>query len=167
MLILAAGAIAYSNSFAGIFVFDDEPALANNPNLARLFPLADALKAPPDTTLSGRPVATLTFALDHARSGGALEAFHATNLLIHMLAALLVFGITRRTLLTASLAPRFSSAATLLALIVALLFVVHPLQTGAVTYIVQRVESLMVLLYLATLYCCIRALDASPPFGAV
>lgn len=167
VLILVAGGIAYSNSFAGIFVFDDEPALANNPNLARLFPLADALKAPPDTTLSGRPVASLTFALDHARSGGTLEAYHATNLLIHVLAALLVFGITRRTLLTPSLARRFPGAATALALIVASLFVVHPLQTGAVTYIVQRVESLMGLLYLATLYGAIRALDASPRFGAV
>ena len=46
-----------------------------------------------------------------------------------------------------------------LALIIALVFVVHPLQTGSITYIVQRVESLMGLFYLATLYCAIRARD--------
>ena len=44
---------------------------------------------------------------------------------------------------------------------VALLWVVHPLTTSAVTYIVQRVESLMALLYLVTLYCAIRAHDAT------
>jgi len=35
--------------------------------------------------------------------------------------------------------------------------VVHPLTSAAVTYIVQRVESLMALFYLLTLYCSIRA----------
>ena len=73
-----------------------------------------------------------------------------------------LFGVTRRTLLTPLLKDRFSGSATTLALIVALVFVVHPIQTGSVTYIVQRVESLMGLLYLATLYCAIRALAARP-----
>ena len=45
----------------------------------------------------------------------------------------------------------------------ALLFVVHPLQTASVTYLVQRVASLMGPFYLATLYCAIRALDATAP----
>jgi len=157
-----AGIAAYSNSFAGVFVFDDEPAIANNPNLG-LRSVAAALRAPPDTTLSGRPVATLSFAIDHARSGGSLAAYHTTNLLIHLAAALLVFGIMRRTLLTPTLAGRFGSRATTLALIVALLYLVHPLQTGSVTYIVQRVESLMGLFYLATLYASIRALAAAGP----
>jgi protein O-mannosyl-transferase len=161
-LILVAGVAAYSNSFSGIFVFDDEPALANNANL-RLWPLADALRAPPDTTLSGRPVASLSFALDHARSGGSLSSYHATNLLIHLTAALLLFGIVRRTLLTPGLANGFSESSATLAAIVAAIFVTHPIQTGSVTYIVQRVESLMGLCYLATLYFAIRALDAVGP----
>ena len=159
-LILVAGLAAYSNSLDGIFVFDDEPAIEQNQNLRRLWPLTTAMSAPPDTTLSGRPVATLSFAIDHALSGGSLDAYHATNLCIHLAATLLLFGVTRRTLLTAPLRDRFGGAATALAAIVALIFAVHPLQTGSVTYIVQRVESLMGLLYLATLYCAIRALDA-------
>ncbi len=158
-LILIIGSVAYSNSFSGVFVFDDEPAIANNPNL-RLWPSIAALAAPADTTLSGRPVASLSFAIDYARASGSLTAYHTTNLVIHLVAALLLFGITRRTLLTEALAERFSRSAATLALIVALVFVVHPIQTGSVTYIVQRVESLMGLFYLATLYCAIRALDA-------
>jgi tetratricopeptide (TPR) repeat protein len=155
------GSVAYANSFDGIFVFDDEPAIEHNQNLRTLWPLTTAMSAPPDTTLSGRPVATLSFAIDHALAGGSPEGYHATNLVIHLAAALVVFGITRRTLLTSRLKHRFGAAATALALIVALIFVVHPLQTGSVTYIVQRVESLMGLFYLATLYFAIRALEAS------
>jgi tetratricopeptide (TPR) repeat protein len=121
------------------------------------------MSAPRYTTLAGRPVASLTFAIDRALSGGseggALAAHHATNLLVHLAATLLLFGITRRTLLTPPLSGRFGSSAMSLALIIALVFVVHPLQTGSITYIVQRVESLMGLFYLATLYCAIRARD--------
>ena len=159
-LILLAGLTAYSNSFSGVFVFDDEPALAQNPNVRSLWPLTTAMSAPADTTLSGRPVAALSFAVDRALSDDALFIDHAANLVIHLAAALLLFGVTRRTLMTPPLRDRFSSAATTLALIVALIFVVHPIQTGSVTYVVQRVESLMGLFYLATLYCAIRALEA-------
>src|SRR5262249_33300017 len=114
------------------------------------------------TTLSGRPIASLSFAIDHARSGGSLAAYHTTNLLIHLLAALLLFGVVRRTLLSPGLAGRYSeSAAATLACTIATVFAVHPIHTGSVTYIVQRVESLMGLFYLATLYCSIRALSAA------
>jgi tetratricopeptide (TPR) repeat protein len=166
-LILIAGLAAYANSFAGVFVFDDEPALVQNTHLQSVWPLTTAMAAPPGTTLSGRPVAALSFAIDRALSDdGSPSAYHATNLAIHLAAALLVFGITRRTLLTPALRDRFGHAATTLAAIVALVFVAHPLQTGSVTYIVQRVESLMGLFYLATLYCAIRALEGRDRGGS-
>jgi Tfp pilus assembly protein PilF len=160
-LIVMVGLAAYSNSFAGVFVFDDEPAIEQNSNLHSLWPLTTAMAAPAGTTLAGRPVASLSFAIDYARSHGSLFGYHAGNLVIHLAASLLLFGITRRTLLTAPLRDRFSGSATTLALIVALCFTVHPLQTASVTYIVQRVESLMGMFYLATLYCAIRALDTN------
>lgn len=162
VLILAAGLAAYSNSFQGVFVFDDEPAIARNENLRTLWPLTRAMSAPEDTTLSGRPVAALSFAIDHAIRGGSLPGFHATNLAIHLIASLLLFGIVRRTLETEALGDAVRAGASGLALATALLFVVHPLQTGAVTYLVQRVESLMGCLYLATLYSGIRAHSARP-----
>jgi tetratricopeptide (TPR) repeat protein len=147
-------------------VFDDEPALVRNPHLQTVWPLTRSMAAPPGTTLSGRPVAALSFAIDYAVADGSPSAYHATNLGIHLAAALLVFGITRRTLLTAPLRDRFAGSATTPALVVALVFVVHPLQTGSVTYIVQRVESLMGLFYLATLYCAIRALEGRDRGGS-
>ena len=149
---------AYSNSFSGVFVFDDEPAIAQNANIRTLWPLTTAMRAPVGSTLSGRPIGALSFAIDTALFDGSLAGYHATNLLVHAAAALLLFGIARRTLLTAPLRSRFGHAATPLACAIALLFAVHPLQTASVTYIVQRVESLAGMFYLATLYCAIRAL---------
>lgn len=73
------------------------------------------------------------------------------NLGLHVLAALAVFGVVRRTLLSDRLRPRFGQAADALASAVALLWVVHPLTTDAVTYVTQRTEVLMGLFYLLTL----------------
>jgi tetratricopeptide (TPR) repeat protein len=160
LVILVAGAVAYSNSFAGLFVFDDEPSIRDNRHVARLWPLTGAMSAPPDTTLAGRPVASLTFAIDYALAGRHdLARYHTTNLAIHLASALLLFGVARRTLLSPRMRATFGDAATLLAAALALIWVVHPVQTGTVTYIVQRVESLMGLFFLATLYCAIRALE--------
>ncbi len=176
--IVAAGLAAYANSFAGILVFDDEPAIVGNPHIRRLWPIADAMSAPRDTTLSGRPVASLTFAINYALAPDAvrdaltpprdsstdarllenLHGYHLVNLAIHLLASLALFGTVRRTLLTAPLRERAGSSASMLAAAIAAIWVVHPLQTGSVTYLVQRVESLMGLFYLLTMYCAIRAI---------
>jgi tetratricopeptide (TPR) repeat protein len=83
--------------------------------------------------------------------------YHAVNLAIHILAALALFGVIRRTLLSPGLRKRFDGRSAWLALAAALIWLVHPLQTESVTYISQRAESLAGLLYLATLYFCIRA----------
>ena len=81
-----------------------------------------------------------------------MPSYHAGNLLIHLLAALTLFGIVRRTLLLPALRDRFGGASTGLAAAAALIWALHPLQTESVTYIVQRAESLMGLCYLLTLY---------------
>jgi protein O-mannosyl-transferase len=179
IVIVLAGAAAYANSFSGVFVFDDKNAIALNPCVRTLWPLKVAMDAPRDTTLAGRPVASLSFALTYAAAPadardvfaalpGAngmtvdrfqrnLWGYHAANLAIHLLTALTLFGVARRTLRAPALAERFGNQADVLALAIPTIWVVHPLTTGAVTYIVQRVESLMGLFYLLTLYCAIRA----------
>ena len=65
----------------------------------------------------------------------------------------------RRTLALPRLEPRVGGAASDLAFASALLWVVHPLTTDAVTYITQRTESLMALCYLLTLYASLRSHD--------
>ncbi len=187
LVIVIAGTAAYANSFSGVFVFDDRNAIASNPAIRTLWPLTTAMNAPRDTTLAGRPVASLSFALTYAlapadardvfaagpRADGTtvdrfqrnLWTYHAVNLVIHLLTALALVGVVRRTLRAPALNPQFGNQADLPALAIATIWVVHPLTTGAVTYIVQRVESLMGLFYLLTLYCAIRAVERPAEAG--
>jgi len=166
VVLIAAGTWAYAPSFSGVFLFDDGDAIVDNANLRHLWPLTRAVTAPPDTALAGRPVPTLTFALNYALTPAASRdhntfGYHAANLAIHLGVALLLFGVVRRTLLSDPLRERWGEVSAWLAWIVALIWVVHPLTTSAVTYIVQRAESLMGLFLLTTLYCAIRAVGVT------
>ncbi len=177
LALVIAGLVAYRSSFAGAFVLDDGPAISLNSHIKALWPLSRAMSAPPEVTVAGRPVVSLSLALNYAlapadvrdvlsapgpaspagdlaRYRRNLWGYHAMNVTIHVLAGLALFGVVRRTL---AAVPAVAPRATPLALITALIWVVHPLQTGSVTYVVQRAESLMGLFVLLTLYCAIRA----------
>ena len=181
LALTAAGCWAYSTSFAGVFVYDDGLSIVENAHIKTLWPLTQAMSAPPEATVSGRPVASLTLALNYAlapvdardvmapvapgsppdaadRFARNIWGYHALNLVVHLCAGLVLFGVVRRSLVQWH-RPDHS---TPLAFAAALIWLVHPLQTQAVTYVVQRVESLMGLFYLLTLYCAIRALDQGP-----
>jgi len=161
-LIIAAGALAYANSFHGPFILDDIDAIPKNPYVRRLWPIWEAMSAPAhETTAAGRPVVSLSLALNYAISGLGVWSYHVLNLVVHILAAMVLFGIVRRTLLSEKLRDRFGKASAVLALICALIWVVHPLQTQAVTYVIQRAESLMGLFYLLVLYCAIRSFTSA------
>ena len=163
LLVLAVFA-AYANSLSGPFVYDDKDSIVDNLTLRHLWPLSDVL-APLSggLTVSGRPVLNLSLALNFAAGGLDVRGYHAANILIHALACLTLFGLVRRTLVQPSLRDRFGAAALPVAFTVAALWALHPLQTEAVTYIVQRAESLMGLFYLLTLYGFVRSVDAPAP----
>jgi tetratricopeptide (TPR) repeat protein len=164
LAVLAAAVLAaYGNSFRVPFVFDDGQAIQDNPSIRRLWDLRGLFSPPPDSTVGGRPVANVTLAINYAVSGTDVWSYHALNLLILFLGALALFGITRRTLLMPGLRARFGRDAVPVAFATALLWSLHPLQTEAVTYVVQRVESLAGLFYLLTLYCFIRSTEAQRP----
>jgi len=107
-----------------------------------------------------RPVAYLTFGLNYAVHGIHVWGYHAVNLAIHTAAALVLFGLVRRTLSRGHLAARYGRHSCGMGLTVALLWMAHPLQTESVTYVVQRIESLMGLFYLLTLYCFLRGQES-------
>ena len=184
-IIVAIGLYAYAGSFRGLFVLDEKSAIIDNPNIRSL---RTSLTAPPQVGLGGRPVVSFSFALNYALAPASgrdaftppppgyppeaealfyrnIRGYHAANLAIHVLAALAMLGIARRTLGGERLRGAFGAAATPLALAIAALWVAHPLNTGSVTYVAQRVESLMGLFYAATLYFAIRAWEA-PRRGA-
>ncbi len=156
-LIVLAMAAAFSSSFAGSLVFDDNSSISQNATIRQLWPIWKPLS--PSRTcvgVGGRPLLNLSLAINYAISGYGVWSYHVVNLAIHILAALLLFGVVRRTLLLPTMRDRWGAAALPLGFVIALLWAVHPLQSESVTYIVQRAESLMGLLYFLTLYCFIR-----------
>jgi Flp pilus assembly protein TadD len=162
-LLVAAIGLAYLNSLRLPFIFDDVAVTIGNPTIRHL---ATAWDPPPaGSNTANRPVTNFTFALNHAISGDAPWSYHATNVLIHVLAALTLAGLIRRTLLLPGCAGRWNeSTAGLLGASAALLWAVHPLQTATVTAIAQRTESLCGLFYLLVFYNFVRGLGSARPW---
>jgi tetratricopeptide (TPR) repeat protein len=145
-LLLAATVVAYANSFAGVFQFDDFFAIVGEPSVQSLAAWWDALPGL-------RPLLKLTYAANHA-AGTGLAGFHAVNLAIHAGCVLLAWSLLRAWLPAAGFDPERSRAAALAA---ALVFALHPAQTEAVTYLSGRSMSLMALCSLACLLLGLRS----------
>lgn len=156
-LIAALGALTYANSLSGPFVLDDAGAIAGNPTIRDLWNLGGVLFAARDSAAAGRPLVNLSFAINYAIGGLDVRGFHVWNIGTHVLCALVLFGVVRRTLESPRLHERLGSWSVNLALAVSLIWTVHPLNTEVVDYLTQRTESMMALCYLMTLYASIRA----------
>jgi protein O-mannosyl-transferase len=157
-ILLVAGVLAYWPAFSAPFLLDDRIAILNNAQIRTLTPLSSALSAPRDTPVAGRPLVNLSFAINYAADALNPRGYRMTNLAIHLVAGLLLFGVIRRTLLLPKLSRRFGNRAPVLAFAAALLWTLHPLHSEVINYVTQRTESMMGLCYFATLYCSVRAL---------
>jgi len=154
--------LLYGSALNSPFIFDDVISIVNNESIRSLWPLIGSaerpgpLKPAKDLPTAGRPVVNLTFALNYRLGGLNPFGYHALNVLIHIGSAWLVWTITQRSLRLPYFGDRFNTSAGWLALAVALLWALHPLQTEAVIYATQRTELMMAFFYLATLYCSLR-----------
>jgi protein O-mannosyl-transferase len=135
--------IVYANSLGNQFVFDDIYLVEGNQRLRSL-----------DLSLlssSYRPLRDLSYAIDFAIWGEGPFGFHLTNLVLHAGNVLLVFALVRR--LTEDLAT---------ALLAALIFAVHPIQTDAVTYISGRRDLLFSFFYLSAFHSYLSYYRSQP-----
>lgn len=128
-LVVAATCAAYATSFQGGFQFDDWRVIVGDP---RVQSLAAWWASMPGI----RPLLKLTYAANHA-SGLGLAGFHAVNLAVHAANGLLALALL--ALLGRRIAPAPPPGA---ALVGALLFALHPVQTEAVTYLSGRSSAL-------------------------
>lgn len=132
--------VAFLNSFGGQFVFDDIQEIARNPRLEPLIPPWQAMFV--GNKLPARPLPYLSFAIDRALWGIQPFGYHLTNLVIHTIAAVALFDLVRLALTSPRLGGRWADRAAPVAMVIATIWAVHPLQTQAVTYVYQRIESL-------------------------
>lgn len=142
------GWIVYANSLTKSFQYDDNLWIVHNPTLrdwltnVRLYVT--------------RPTVALSLTANAVIGGLSPASFHAVNLAIHIIAGLTFFGVVRRTLLLPRWNHGWDHAATPLAFAAAAIWIVHPLNTHAVTYVIQRCESGMGMFFVLALYCMIR-----------
>jgi hypothetical protein len=161
LVIAAAAFLAYHRTFSAPLLFDDHDTIVGNPTIRQLWPPWRALMPPTDgSTTAGRPILNLSLALNYAAGGTAVRGYHVVNLALHTFAGLTLCGLLRRTFLLPRLRGRFGHLALPLAAFTALIWVLHPLATTAVTYVSQRAECLVGLFFLLTLYGFVRATAA-------
>ena len=161
LVIALAGVLAYANTLDAPLIFSDRINIESNMSLRTL---KTSFSVPADSGLAGRPFVNFTFAVNYALSGERVAGYHLGNILIHILGAFALFGIVRRTLLFGPLCDDYGNRAAALAFVAAIIWILHPIQTQAVTYLSQRCESLMGLLFLLTFYSAIRGFQADFPF---
>ena len=97
----------------------------------------------------GRPLAMLTFIANSAVHGDALWFWKATNLAIHATVALVVYALFNRIFHVCGAAPE---AARVVAVLGALIWLVHPLHVSTVMYTVQRMTQLATLFSVIGMY---------------
>ncbi len=166
VLILAAGALAYSTGLSGPLIFDDV-SIQQNPSIHSLWPVWKTLKAPRRgvTTFAARPLVNFSFAINYAISGDDVRGYHATNIAIHLLTRrLLLFTLLRRVFRLPRLVERWGGSAEAIgSLAVTLLWEVHPILTEVVTYTSTRTEGMLGLFFLLAFYCFVRGFESLHP----
>ena len=164
ILIVVCGMAVYSNSFDVPFTFDDNANIVNNPLIKdmRYFlepTLREHIFANPNVLkiFNTRLVGYLSFALNYKLNGLDVAGYHFVNIAIHLITGLLVYRLVILTCKTPLFlnadysSPLSRRSSRLVASFVALLFTVHPIETQAVTYIVQRFASLATMWYILAL----------------
>jgi Flp pilus assembly protein TadD len=162
ILLVLVGLVVFANGLTAPFIYDDNESVLTNTSILHIQNPSETFSAPNDTPSAGRPLVNLSLAVNYALGGFSPLGYHVWNLGVHLLNALLLFGIVRRTLEAKTLRPQSARAAVPFAFASALIWTIHPLQTEVVDYVSQRTESMMALFYLLALYCARRAMDAAP-----
>lgn len=149
--------LVYSNTFYASFHFDDTPNIVENYQIRNLNNL-------PSILTGSRGITIATFALNYSIGGLNVVGYHIVNLAIHIINGILVYFLVFLTLSRLDIGTDLKSVpnkAKKIAIYSALLFSVHPIQTQAVTYIVQRMEILASMFMLIGVLLLIKSKDAS------
>jgi protein O-mannosyl-transferase len=152
-IIIILGIIIYSNSFGCSFHFDDYRSIVTN----KMIRDWTDVKAWWNFS-SNRPAGTFSFVLNYHFTGLDVRYWHLVNLVIHLINACLVRWLTLLIFSSPVLKEsRIGKHKEEIAFLTALLFVSHPLATQSVTYIVQRLSSLVAMFYFLALALYLKA----------
>ena len=152
-IIFCLGFLVYSNTFHSSFHFDDLPSIVANPAIRNIHHLQSIW-----SFLPRRFILYLSLALNYHLGGLDVLGYHLFNLAVHLISAVLVCWLVRLTFLCPGMKEeKISRHANLISLFAGLIFVAHPIQTQAVTYIIQRAASMAAMFYLASLCLYVKS----------
>lgn len=141
-----AALLAYLPSFDAVFFLDDFRIILENPRLHNVLDLGAIWRFS-----EARFIGSLSFAANYTLHGDAVFGYHLVNFVIHLIAGLGLFWLVRGLIASPAIAGDRRTWIRWVPWIAVAIFLLHPLQTQAVTYIVQRYTSLMAMFYLASM----------------
>ncbi len=145
--IVVLGALIYSNSFDASFHLDDQRSIVDNTSLRDVSDVSRIWNSGPT-----RFTTYYTLAVNYHYGKLDVWGYHFVNVLIHLANACLIYFLTLLVFSTPLLRDKeIAGNKKWIALFTALLFVSHPLTTQSVTYIIQRIASLVTMFYLGSL----------------
>jgi tetratricopeptide (TPR) repeat protein len=156
----------YGNSLQADWHLDDSNTILSNPRIKITEITSTSLAQTFFASLDGglylgnrvyRPIPCLTFALNWYLGKNNVFGYHLVNVSIHFLTAFFLF----LSILWLYKTPRMTSQQTdgdsyTVAIFAATLWAVNPVQTQAVTYIVQRMASMATMFYIIGIYLYLR-----------
>lgn len=167
--------LIYSNSFHCSWHYDDLANIVDNtsirikdfswPEIEKSFDSLSGIEkslygtANSQTTWS-RPLAYFSFAVNYYFDGTDVFGSHLVNFAIHYLSAVFLFLFIYNMLKLPLLNDRYGSYAYSAALLSAVLWAIQPIQVTAVTYIVQRMASMVALFYIMAMYLYLKGRTA-------
>ncbi len=159
----------YSNTLDGPFIFDDSPNIQDNPHIRlKTLTLEGIERAGFESLSPNRAVANVSFALNYYFHGYNVAGYHLVNILIHVTTGILLYFFVKTTLSIPSLRSKYAPRGWI-PLLTALIWLVHPIQTQSVTYIVQRMNSMAAMFYILSflLYAKARLAEQKGKKGAL
>ncbi len=147
------GILIYSNTFNSPFHFDDRENIVENISIRDLNNLQAIWSFAPT-----RFITYLSLACNYHFNQLRVSGYHLVNLVIHLASAILVWHFALLTFSTPIMKDKWITRhAEVISFLSGLIFVVHPIQTQGVTYIIQRTASLATFFYMASLNLYIKA----------
>lgn len=150
LFLIIIGSLVYSNTLNVPFHFDDTGNIKNPALRIEKASVDEVVRALSTGTLKTRPVSNLSFAFNYYLGGYRVQGYHLVNISIHLLAGIFLYLLLRATLALPVNKEKYGGFPGL-AFVTSLLWLVHPLGTQSVTYLVQRMNSMTAMFYILAL----------------
>src|SRR5688572_4558063 len=95
LLLVVAIALTYANSLANPLILDDQATVVQNPQIRDLSRARDVLIPASESPIAGRPLTSLSFALNYAAGGLEVRGYRIVNIALHLVCAVLLMLLVR------------------------------------------------------------------------